>query len=303
MTVRYKKVRHKTEADVHSNVCVDIIDVNTGRTIWKERGHNLVPNVGRNLIRDLIANENIQGITRFQLGAGGSTPSNLDTAITSLLLDDLITRKTKGLGNLTCQYYLGRGNLNGFIIREAALVTPENTLYARYALSTPISKTPSIAVVFTWTLAWTAAGMSINIEIGHMVELGGLPDAYVRPESGPNTYMSGSTFDKLVPGSGVWALDSDDLPDGSSYVLEAIVKTESSGVIPKFALFNMTDDPDSPLTGSEVIGSGSVTGELLRSSVIAFPPPGDVKNLGVKITTNNVANGAAAYSIRILRVS
>jgi hypothetical protein len=284
------------------NVQIDVHDVSTGRVIQREIGHNRVVTAGRNLIRDFLSGDIVTGLEDFGIGAGGDPVLNGNTALGVLLSRHPITRFTKDEARLTVQYYLSTSALNGETIREVGLFTGDDTLYARYVLATPIVKTSSNPVTFTWTLAWTATGMSINIQPGHVIELGGMPDILPRPNT-PNVYPSGGTLDKLVPGAGVWYLDSADLDPDSEYVIEGIAKIESAGAVPRFAVFSLEDDPNIPLPGSEVIGSGVTTGERLRSSTITFPTGGDSRTLGVKATTNNVAKGVAVYGLRFLRVA
>src|SRR5690348_3299154 len=186
------------------NVWIEVHDARTGALLDRQRGHNLVTTSGRNLLRDLLQGAAAAGpITTFALGTDSTPAQNSDTALRAQVLSDAITLLTPSDGQLLAQYYLNPSTLNGTTIAEAGLLTAASTLYARYVLDTPIAKDSSKAVVFSWVNAWTASGMVTNIQVGDIVDFGGSATTYVRPASA-NAYPSGSTLDKIVPGSGVW---------------------------------------------------------------------------------------------------
>jgi hypothetical protein len=138
------------------NVTVDVRDV-AGRVLSVQRGHNLVPTAGLNLLRDLLNGDNITGITEFALGTGSTAAANGDTELDTEVHRDTLSRTIKATAELTAQYFLSSTTLNGTTIREAGLFTDENTLFARYVLGSPIVKNSGIAVTFTWDITFTAA--------------------------------------------------------------------------------------------------------------------------------------------------
>lgn len=290
------------QLSAEQNVCVEVTDVRTGQRLALERGHNLVPTAGRNLLRDFLNGDAPAGITHFGIGTGSTAASNNDTALGTQVLRDVVTSKTKDVLKLTVKFYLAAGVANGNTLREAGLFNHASagTMYARYVLSSAIVKTSSIAVTFTWELTWTVTAVNI-LERGSVVELGGDSRSYVRPSSS-DAYLAGATFDKLVPGSGIWFIDSADL-QGGTFVLEAIAKVESAGARAKVALFNLDDGaPDTARTGSEItFTADNTTGERKRSSTITFPAAGAQKQLGVKVTVNSTSIGASAWGLRIVR--
>ena len=87
------------------NVCIDVIDAVTGRRRSRERGHNLVPTDGRNLLRDFLAGDAPAGITHFGLGTGSTAVSNNDTGLATQVLRDVVTSKTKSVLKLTIKYF------------------------------------------------------------------------------------------------------------------------------------------------------------------------------------------------------
>jgi hypothetical protein len=271
-----------------------------GRLLRASRGHNLVTTSGRNLLRDLLNDDAISGITEFALGTDGTAAVNADTALGAEVLRDAITNTTKDIYKLTAQYFLSSTALNGTTIREGGLFTDEDTLFARYVLDTPIApKTSGIAVTFTWDITFTVTAMDI-LERGSIIELGGDADDF----SIGNAYPSGATLDKLVNGSGVWAIDSAALA-GGTFALEGHVRVTNGSATPTIALFNITDgSPDAALAGSAVAGTaGNQTGTRVRSAAITFPTAGAVKELGVKVKTDEALGEAIVWGLRIVRIT
>jgi hypothetical protein len=141
------------------NVGIDVVDVATGRVLSQEKGHNLTVTAGMNLVRDFLANESPVGITHFAIGTGSTAPASTDTALVTELLRDLVTQRIKTSLSLTLKYYLPANQGNGSVLREAGLFNAAagGTMYARYVLSSPITKNSSIAVVWAWELTLAAA--------------------------------------------------------------------------------------------------------------------------------------------------
>lgn len=276
-----------------------------GRLLNETRGHNLVPTVGRNLLRDLL-DMNVGSpapgpLTQFAIGDDSTPTSNNDTELGNQLLIDAITRTISSDLELQVQYFLPSTALNGEDIWEAGLFTDADVMYARYVLGAMASlqpKTSAVAVSFTWDLTWTVTAMQI-LERGAVIDLGGNPDDF---QTG-NAYPTGATFDKLVPGSGVWNIDSADLA-GGTFALEGIVKS-TTGVKVKIALFNLDDGaPNTVLVGSEIESAISpTTGELVRSTAITFAAAGAAKKLGVKMTTDSASAECFAWGLRIIRLT
>jgi len=139
------------------NVCVDVLEARTGRRLSRERGHNLTVNAGLNLLRDFLANEAPGSLTHFAIGTDATAPASTDTQLVAELLRDQLTARVKTDLAVTLSYYLAANQGNGNTLREAGLFTAANTLFARYVLSSPITKTGSIAVRWTWQLTLSVA--------------------------------------------------------------------------------------------------------------------------------------------------
>jgi len=142
------------------NVDIVIWDVGKKQILRTEKVGNLAVLSGRNLLRDFLYGDAVSGLGRFALGTDGTAPTANDTALGTEVFRDQFTKVTKESGKLTAQYYLSSTSANGNTLQEAgafangATDTPgSGTLYARVTF-TPIAKTSSIAVTFTWELTW-----------------------------------------------------------------------------------------------------------------------------------------------------
>ena len=140
-----------------ANVTIEVRDVTTGALLSRELQHNLVVTAGRNLIRDLLKGDSSATLTHFAVGTSAAAVTAADTALGTEVFRDTLTQKTADAAKLVCKYYLATGSANGDTLREAGLLTAASggTLYARVTLASPIVKTSSIAVTFTWELTWS----------------------------------------------------------------------------------------------------------------------------------------------------
>lgn len=282
------------------NVTICVLDAQTGRLLHRERGHNLVTVAGRNQIRDLLYAAGAgTPITHFAIGTGSTAVAAADTALVAEVQREEVSQFTAASQLLTIAYFLPSTDLNGQTLREAGLfnASAAGTMHARYVFATAISKTSSIAVTFTWELEWKALDI---LEVQH-VELGGDSNSFVIPASS-DAYPAGATLNKIVPGSGLWLVDSASLTTGT-FVLEAIAKVQSAGARAKVCLVNLDEGaPDTALVGSEITFTADETvGERKRSSTITFPTAGTARQLAAKVTCNSTSIGAAAWGIRIVR--
>lgn len=139
------------------NVRVETIDAMTGAVVRVQELHNLVVLTGRNLIRDAIYGDTISPLSRFAVGTGSTAAVASDTALSNEVWRDVFTSKTKSSAAIDIKYFLTSTTANGNTLSEAALFTTDGTAYARVVLSDPIAKTASVAVLFAWTLSWSAS--------------------------------------------------------------------------------------------------------------------------------------------------
>lgn len=119
-----------------------------------QRQHNLVVNAGKDMLRDLLFGDVLGGLTTFKVGTNATAVVVGDTALNTSVFSDVLTARTKSSQSLTVKYYLGTLSANGNTLREAGIFNASTTMYARVVLGSPIVKTSSVIVTFTWTLTW-----------------------------------------------------------------------------------------------------------------------------------------------------
>jgi hypothetical protein len=266
--------------------------------------HNMVTLAGFNLVRDLLGNVAVPGLSYFGLGTGTTAPVITDAALEAEVFRDALTGLTFDAGLLTASYFLGAASANGNTLSEIGLFTHAagGTLFARALLSQPFAKTVDRQATFNWYIGINSTGepsLSFNRFMGFVVTLGGSASDY----SYQTGYPSGNSADKLVPNSEIWYMLPSDL-DAGTYAIEAMMKTNNAAGQGTIALFNLDDAPDTVLGGSDVQGSvGQQTGEVVTSNPISFGSPISRKRFGVKVKSNNAAYGVAVWGIRVVQLS
>jgi hypothetical protein len=135
------------------NVVVVLGDKRTGER-QVVATHNMVVNLGLNLIRDLLAGDTTDYITHIGYGHGDTVPESTNT-----ILEDeearyeITTPWTMSTGGAIIEHYLEAGNLG--TLSEAGLFTSDTdgTMYAR-ATFDPVTKTENKYLQTSWTLWW-----------------------------------------------------------------------------------------------------------------------------------------------------
>lgn len=303
---------HRSEVGLQGNVVIEILDAHSivhgpdgwpvrARVLERMAGHNLVTVAGMNQIVARLWANGVNPITHFAIGSGSNVATISDTQLQTELARAAVTRFVPSDRTLLVQYYLPSTSLNGSNLREFGLFNAASSgvMHARHVRASNIAKTADIAITFSWSLTYVALNI---VELQYFM-FGGDSRSFTRP-SGSDSYPSGATFDKLVPGSTVWEIDSASLA-GGTFVLEAIACVETAGARAKVCVVNLSDGaPDTALTGSEIsFTADNLTGERKVSSAITFPAGGAAKKLGVKVTANSTTVGAAAWGCRIVRTS
>ena len=148
-----KVIRKKESFAIEVNVEIQVLDVRTGIVEKTLHAHNLVTLAGRNLVRDFLNGLNPAYLTHFAIGTGTTAPTANDTALEAEVFRDQITKRTPGDGTLGIQYYLSSSAANGYTLSEAGLLNAASggVLFARVT-HTPIQKTSSKAITYSWTI-------------------------------------------------------------------------------------------------------------------------------------------------------
>ncbi len=138
------------------NVFINEIDTKNNKLLNRQEVHNLAVLSGRNLIRDLLAGDDINGLSHFALGTDNTEVSTHDQGLTNEVFRAQITKFEKYPAKLNVVYYLSSLNCNGKTLREAGLfnAASDGSMYARVIFNKPITKNENKAVTFTWELNW-----------------------------------------------------------------------------------------------------------------------------------------------------
>lgn len=142
------------------NVEVMIWDIKEEKLLRTIRKHNLAVMSGRNLLRDFLYGDSVFGMTHFAIGTGTVLASATDIKLGTEVFRDIFTQMVKLDGTLNIKYYLSSSTANGYTLTEAGIFgngasgeQDSGTLYAR-VVHTPIVKTQSIAVTYSWDLGF-----------------------------------------------------------------------------------------------------------------------------------------------------
>lgn len=139
-------------------VDVFVLDAATGALLRHQRVANRVVTTGRNQIRDAVYDGTISPPIRFALGTGNTAVADGDTSLVNEIWRDVFATKSKSTASVEYKYFLTSVTANGYTLSEAGLfdAAVSGTMHARVLLD-PIVKTSGIAVLFVWTLTWSAA--------------------------------------------------------------------------------------------------------------------------------------------------
>ncbi len=109
-------------------------------------------------------------------------------------------------------------------------------------------------------------------------------------------YQSGATFDKCVPDTRFFPIDSANLV--GTYALSAMMKSIGGATV-TLSLVNLTDGaPDTPIVS---ITSTSALGELQTSTAITFAAGGSSKSYALKAITS--ANSGSVWAAQIIKLT
>lgn len=151
-----RSVRRRDAARMRWNVRIDVRDAKTGRLLRTERLHNLVVTTGLNLIRNYLAGSAVYP-TEFHVGTDATAVNASQTALVAEVFDDTFTQIVSSTdATVVYKYFLASPSANGNTLREIGLFTSTGVMLARAVLVSPIVKTSTVTVTFTWTIALTA---------------------------------------------------------------------------------------------------------------------------------------------------
>jgi hypothetical protein len=120
---------------------------------------NLVVDAGLNLLRDRLAGTSSAYATHLAVGTGTTAASAAQTTMVTEVFRDALTSTTTASKAVTFKYYLASGSANGNTLQEIGLFTASSggTMIARAVLVSPIVKTASVTVTFSWTINLSAS--------------------------------------------------------------------------------------------------------------------------------------------------
>lgn len=128
--------------------------------------------------------------------------------------------------------------------------------------------------------------------LGLIFDFAGDPNAGITN----TTYPAGATFDKLHPGTAVFAEDGANL--SGTYVLQATGRMDTSGTL-TVAIVDLTSgSPDTPLATLTIT---SLTGAVATSGAITFGAAGISRQYGIKTLVS--ANTGFAYGIHLMKTA
>lgn len=150
----------RSKVGVVGHLTVEVRDGATGELLRTDRHKNLVVDEGLNMLRDLLGDAQHIAPNYFYLGTGAGAVTAADTVATiTAPFYKAFTARVQGNKAISFQTFVTTTEANGSTWQEAGLVnTYDGTsrLFAR-VLITPIVKTSSITITFTWSITLAAA--------------------------------------------------------------------------------------------------------------------------------------------------
>ena len=138
-----------------ANLRIEVRD-REGKLLREELLHNLVVTAGRNLIRDFLFGDVVDPLSHMAVGTGSSAPVITNATLDAEVFRGAFTTSNKTTSKITYSLFLNTGDANSYNLTEAGIFnhSVSGTMYAR-AVFSPITKTSSVTVTFTWELTWS----------------------------------------------------------------------------------------------------------------------------------------------------
>lgn len=113
--------------------------------------NNLVVDVGKHLVCQLLGGGSTDAITQVQAGTNGTATTQGDTTITNPYTKAISTVSYPQLNQVQYDWILTAGEANGMAITEFGLVTSGGVLFAR-KVRTAINKVSPMVIVGSWLI-------------------------------------------------------------------------------------------------------------------------------------------------------
>jgi len=190
-------------------------------------------------------------------------------------------------------FQTSNGTLNTNPIElDASGYTPHGIFWSAASYKLAVTDTNGVPQLSLSQDGVSSTGLSTT-QIGSMFyALGGEQETVITD----TVYPSGATFDKCVPDTRFFSIDSANLV--GTYALSAMLKSVGGATI-TLSLVNLTDGaPDTPIVS---ITSTSAIGEPQTSVAITFATGGSSKNYALKAIVS--ANSGSAWEAGIVKLT
>ncbi len=187
----------------------------------------------------------------------------------------------------TYQTSVGTVNTNPIIL-DGSGYTPHGMFWANAAYKVSVTDANDVPILALSQDGVASTGLN-SANIGSVFYPMGAEQETVITDT---VYPSGATFDKCVPDTSFFAIDSANLV--GSYALQSMMKSIGGATI-TLSLVNLSDGaPDTPIVS---VTSTSALGEQQTSTAITFAAGGASKNYGLKAVTSSSSGSVWACGI------
>ncbi|HPD38941.1 MAG TPA: hypothetical protein PK411_11420 [Mesotoga infera] len=135
--------------EIKGKITIEISGPRGKRVIKKD---NLIVDVGKNVVRDLLANGTGNGISRMALGTGTTAASSSDTGLETQSYIKNISTKEKSNKKITARTFFASGEVSGTFSEIGMFCS--TTLFSRVVLGTAIVKAPDESLLLTWEITF-----------------------------------------------------------------------------------------------------------------------------------------------------
>lgn len=124
-----------------------------GEIVLEYADNNMIVNSAKTTLARLIsdAGQDSKVVTQIGVGTDGNGPTPDDTSLTGSFVKLIDGYTYPTTGQVTFQWSLGYGEANGMEIREFALISSDNTLFARKTRGV-ITKDDDLSLQGEWTI-------------------------------------------------------------------------------------------------------------------------------------------------------